>query len=50
MDNDQVTVGRSELLRWIVVAALIVVGVTLYFIFARSTRPAVPPTVEETPR
>jgi uncharacterized BrkB/YihY/UPF0761 family membrane protein len=50
MENDQVTIGGSEVMRWIVVAALIVAGVALYFYFAPSTRPAVPPSVEETPR
>jgi hypothetical protein len=50
MDNDQVTVSSSELMRWLVVAALVVAGVALYFYFAPSTRPAVPPSVEESPR
>jgi multidrug efflux pump subunit AcrA (membrane-fusion protein) len=50
MDDDQLTVGGSELLRWIVVAALVVAGIGLFFYFAPSTKPAVPPSVEESPR
>jgi hypothetical protein len=50
MDNDQVTLGGSELVRWIVVAALVVAGIGLFFYFAPSSKPAVPPSVEETPR
>jgi hypothetical protein len=50
MDNDRVTLSGSELVRWIIVAALIVVGIGLFFYFAPSSKPAVPPSVEETPR
>ena len=50
MDQDQVTVAGSELVRWIVVAAMVVAGLGLYFYFAPSSRPAVPPSVEESPR
>jgi hypothetical protein len=50
MDNDRVTLSGSELVRWIVVAALIVLGIGLFFYFAPSSKPAVPPSVEETPR
>jgi hypothetical protein len=50
MENDQVTLAGSELVRWIVVAALIIAGIGLYFYFAPSTRPVVPPSVEESPR
>jgi hypothetical protein len=50
MENDQVTLGGSELLRWIVIAVLIIAGIGLFLYFAPSTEPAVPPSVEETPR
>ena len=50
MDNDQVRLSGSELVRWIVVAALVVAGIGLFFYFAPSTKPAVPPSVEEMPR
>jgi uncharacterized BrkB/YihY/UPF0761 family membrane protein len=32
--------------RWLVVAALILLGLVLYFRFAPSSRPAAPPAVE----
>ena len=50
MEHDQVTLGGSELVRWMVVAALIIGGIGLFFYFAPSTKPAVPPSVEESPR
>lgn len=50
MDNDRVTLSGSELARWLIVAALIVAGIGLFFYFAPSSQPAVPPSVEETPR
>ena len=48
MDNDRVTLSGSELVRWIIVAALIIAGIGLFFYFAPSSEPAVPPSVEET--
>jgi hypothetical protein len=48
MENDQVSLAGSELFRWIIVAALIIAGIGLFFIFAPSSKPAVPPSVEET--
>jgi hypothetical protein len=50
MENDQVTLAGSELARWIVVVALVIAGIGLFFYFAPSTQPAVPPSVEESPR
>jgi hypothetical protein len=50
MENDQVTLAGSELVRWLVVAALIIAGIGLFLYFAPSTTPAVPPSVEETPQ
>ena len=50
MENDQVTLAGSELFRWMVVAALIIAGIVLFLYFAPSTQPAVPPSVEESPR
>jgi hypothetical protein len=50
MENDQVTLAGSELARWMVVAVLVIVGIGLFFYFAPSTKPAVPPSVEESPR
>lgn len=50
MDRDRISLTGSELFRWILVAALIVAGIGLFFYFARSTQPIVPPTVEESVR
>lgn len=47
MDDDRAEVTGSELVRWLIVAALIVAGIGLFFYFAKSTQPVVPPTVEE---
>ena len=48
MDDDRVVVSGSELVRWLIIAAVIIAGIGLYFYFAPSTEPAVPPSVEET--
>jgi hypothetical protein len=50
MENDQVTLAGSELVRWLVIAVLIVAGIGLFLYFAPSTKPVVPPSVEESPR
>ncbi len=47
MDQDRVERSGSELIRWLVVAALIIAGIGLFFYFAPSSRPVVPPSVEE---
>ncbi len=47
MDQDRVELSGSELIRWLVVAALIMAGIGLFFYFAPSSRPVVPPSVEE---
>jgi uncharacterized BrkB/YihY/UPF0761 family membrane protein len=50
MDDDRAALSGSELIRWVIVAAIIIAGVVLYFYFAPSTKPAVPPSVQESPR
>jgi multidrug efflux pump subunit AcrA (membrane-fusion protein) len=50
MDDDRMTLSGSELVRWMIVAAIIIAGIGLYFYFAPSTEPAVPPSVQEAPR
>ena len=47
MDHDRVELSGSELIRWLVVAALILVGIGLFFYFAPSSKPVVPPSVDE---
>ena len=50
MDNDRVVLTGTELLRWLIIAAVVIAGIGLFFYFAPSTQPAVPPSVEETSR
>ena len=50
MDDDRVVLTGSDLVRWLIVAALVVAGIGLFFYFAKSTDPVVPPTVEESGR
>jgi hypothetical protein len=50
MEREQVTVAGSELIRWIIVAVIAAAGIGLFFYFAPLTEPAVPPTVQESPR
>jgi hypothetical protein len=47
MDRERAELSGSELIRWLVVAALIIAGIGLFFYFAPSTRPVVRPSVEE---
>jgi hypothetical protein len=47
MDRDRGELSGSELIRWLVVAALIIAGIGLFFYFAPSTKPVMPPSVEE---
>ena len=50
MEDDRVQVSGSELVRWIVVAIIVLAGVGLFFYFAPSSKPAVPPSVQENPQ
>jgi hypothetical protein len=47
MDHDRTELRGSELLRWLVVAALVLAGIGLFFYFAPSSKPVVPPSVGE---
>jgi hypothetical protein len=47
MDEDRVELSGGELFRWLVIAALIIAGIGLFFYFAPSTKPVVRPSVEE---
>ncbi|HEU5305457.1 MAG TPA: hypothetical protein VFU40_12485 [Gemmatimonadales bacterium] len=42
------TPAGAVLLRWAVVAAIIIAGIALFFYFGPYTEPVVPPTVQET--
>jgi multidrug efflux pump subunit AcrA (membrane-fusion protein) len=50
MDDDRTKLSGSELMRWVVVAVVVIAGIGLFFYFAPSSQPAVPPSVQETPR
>jgi multidrug efflux pump subunit AcrA (membrane-fusion protein) len=50
MDDERDVMSGSELIRWVIVAVVVLAGVGLFFYFAPSSRPAVPPSVQETPR
>ncbi|HJR17000.1 MAG TPA: hypothetical protein VJ808_09125 [Gemmatimonadales bacterium] len=47
MDQDRVSLTGSELVRWLIMAVLVIAGIGLFFYFAPSTDPVVPPTVQE---
>lgn len=49
MSDERAVVGGSELAWWLLVAALVVIGAGLYFIYAPDSRPVATPTVQETP-
>jgi hypothetical protein len=50
MDDDRVTLSGSELIRWMVVALVVIAGIVLFFYFAPASKPAVPPSVQESPK
>ena len=50
MDENRVVITGSELIRWVIIAVVVMAGIGLFFYFAPSTKPAVPPSVQETPR
>ena len=47
MDEQRAELSGSELVRWVIVALVVIAGIILYFYFAPSTKPAVPPSVQE---
>jgi hypothetical protein len=47
MEDDRVQLSGSELVRWLIVALVILAGIGLFFYFAPSSQPAVPPSVQE---
>jgi hypothetical protein len=50
MDDDRVVLSGSDLIRWMVVALIIIAGIGLFFYFGPSSQPAVPPSIQESPR
>ncbi|MEO7986485.1 MAG: hypothetical protein ABI766_08115 [Gemmatimonadales bacterium] len=49
MSEEPAVVGGSGLAWWLLVAALVVIGVGLYFVYAPDSRPVATPTIQETP-
>ncbi len=49
MSDERTTVGGAELGRWLLVAALVVIGIALYFVYAPHSRPVATPSVQEAP-
>ena len=47
MEDDRVELTGSELIRWMIVALVVLAGIGLFFYFAPSSQPAVPPSVQE---
>lgn len=47
MDEHRVQLSGSELVRWVIVALVVIAGIVLFFLFAPSSKPAVPPSVQE---
>jgi hypothetical protein len=50
MDDEKVELSGSELVRWLIVAIVILAGIGLFFYFAPASKPAVPPSVQESPQ
>ena len=50
MDDEKVELSGSELARWLIVAIVILAGIGLFFYFAPDSRPAVAPSVQESPQ
>ena len=49
MTDERTEIRGAEMGRWLLVAALVVVGVILYFVFAPDSRPVATPSVQEAP-
>lgn len=49
MSEEPAVVGGSGLAWWLLVAALVVIGVGLYFVYAPDSRPVATPTIQENP-
>jgi HAMP domain-containing protein len=47
MADDETRMTGVELSRWLVLAALLAIGVALFFAYATSTRPVIHPVVSE---
>jgi hypothetical protein len=49
MSQERIVARGSELVRWMLVAVVLVVGLVLYFIYAPTSTPPAPPAAHEAP-
>jgi len=49
MSQERTVARGAELARWMLVAALLVVGLVLFFIYAPASDPPAPPAAREAP-
>jgi hypothetical protein len=49
MTDRSPTAGGARVSRWVLIFALILIGIALYFAYAARTPAVAPPAVEETP-
>jgi hypothetical protein len=49
MSQERMVAGGPELVRWMLVVAVVVVGLVLFFIYAPMSDPPAPPAAHETP-
>jgi hypothetical protein len=49
MTDERTEIRGGEIGRWLLVAALVVIGIVLYFVFAPDSRPVATPSVQEAP-
>lgn len=47
MAEERVDVARPEMLRWLIVAVVVIVGIALYLRFGAVTRPVLAPAAQE---
>ena len=49
MTDERTEIRGADMGRWLLVAALVVIGIALYFVFAPDSRPVATPSVQEAP-
>ena len=47
MTDERTEIRGTEMGRWLFVAALVVIGIVLYFVFAPDSRPVATPSIQE---
>jgi hypothetical protein len=49
MTDERTEIRGADMARWLLVAALVVIGIALYFVFAPDSRPVATPSIQEAP-